>query len=337
MNWRIPRFVCRIVWVLAVAAIGLAPVEMRAQTEEGQTWRPSRTSDGQPDLQGVWSYATITPLQRPSEFAEQAFLTEEEAAAYEQRVLEDRDEDRRDRPAILDVELAYNAFWWDRGTQIVETRRTSLIVDPPDGRLPALMPDAQQRMMRKAGAWRGRASGPEDRLFSERCMFWESTGPPMLPSTYNNNVQILQTPDHVVILNEMIHDARIVTLDGRRHLGSRNRQWMGDSRGRWDGETLVVDTTTFSDRLDSGLGFRGSGQHLHLVERFTRVGPEMLLYEFTLEDATTWTSPWTAVVPMRKMSDLMYEYACHEGNYGMTNLLAGARKEDRAEDGPPGR
>ena len=160
----------------------------------------------------------------------------------------------------------------------------------------------------------------------------------MLPSTYNNNIQIFQTADHVVILNEMIHDARIVPLDGRSHLGaSDNRQWMGDSRGRWEGDTLVVDTAMFSDSLDSGLGFRGSGEHLHLVERFTRVGQGTLLYEFTLEDETTWEAPWTAVVPMRQTSDLLYEYACHEGNYGMTNLLAGARKEDRDEDGSLGR
>jgi len=336
MSWPVAHAAYRIVCVLAMAVVALAPVETQAQTDQSQSWAPARTADGHPDFQGVWSYATITPLERPSEFADKAFLTEEEAAAYEQNVNEARDEDRRDRPAILDVELAYNAFWWDRGTQIVETRRTSLIVDPPDGRLPALLPDAQRRMGLKAAAWRGRASGPEDRLFSERCMFWESTGPPMLPSTYNNNIQIFQTADHVVILNEMIHDARIVPLDERPHVGQRHRQWMGDSRGRWEGDTLVVDTTMFSDRLDSGLGFRGSGEHLHLVERFTRVGEGTLLYEFTLEDETTWEAPWTAVVPMRQTSDLIYEYACHEGNYGMTNLLAGARKEDQTEAEPAG-
>ena len=331
MRFEIPTWGCRVAGIMAIASFGLGATAAEAQPETDREWKPARTADGQPNLQGVWNYATITPLERPSEFAEKATLTEEEVAAYEQRILGVQDQDRRDGPAARDVERAYNAFWWDRGTQVIETRRTSLIVDPPDGQLPALMPDAQRRMDSRAAAWRGRAAGPEDRLFSERCMFWESTGPPMLPSAYNNHIQILQTADYVVIVNEMIHDARIVPLDGRPHLGPRNRQWRGDSRGRWEGETLVVDTTMFSDGLDSGLGFRGSGEHLHLVERFTRADTNTLLYEFTLEDATTWESSWTAEVPMRKTSNRMYEYACHEGNYGMTNLLAGARNEDRAE------
>ena len=213
-----------------------------------------RTVDGQPDLQGIWSNATITPLERPADLAGKQTFTAEEAAAYEKQVVERNNVDHRTGNAEADVATAYNQFWYDRGTKAVGTRRTSLIVDPPDGRIPALTPEAEKRVQEKR-AWMEAHStdGPEGRTLGERCILWVTAGPPMLPGPYNNNFQILQTRDQVVILNEMIHDARVIPLDGTPHLAGTVRQWMGDSRGHWDGNTLVVDTTNFSDQYS----FRG--------------------------------------------------------------------------------
>ena len=225
-------------------------------------------------------------------------------------------------PTTLDVERAYNDFWWDFGKKIVGTRRTSLIVDPPDGRIPALTEAAKQRAATRMQRYQRTAVGPEDRGVGERCILGFNSGPPMAPSAYNNNVQIFQTRDNVAIYNEMVHDARVVPLDGRPH--GTIPQWTGSSRGRWDGDTLVVETTNFLRETS----FRNSSSTLHLIERFSRVAPDTLLYEFTVEDPTTWTKPWSAAIPMLKTEDKIYEYACHEGNYGMTNLLAGARLEE---------
>jgi hypothetical protein len=293
-----------------------------------KTWTPPRTSWGEPDLTGIWDFATITPLERPNELAGKEVLTEAEAAEFERQTLQRRDQDRRDGGAEADVGRAYNQFWWDYGTKMTGTRRTSLVVDPPDGKVPPLTPEAQKRAADRAAAMKRPAAGPEERNLAERCILGFNAGPPMLPSAYNNNVQVFQSPGYVTLLNEMVNDARIIPLDGRSHLPPQIQQWRGDSRGRWDGDTLVVDTTNFRNETN----FRGATSSFHLVERFRRISADSLLYEFTVEDPRTWTRPWSVAVPMTRTKGPIYEYACHEGNYGMFNLLAGARAEDKAAE-----
>ncbi|MBM42445.1 MAG: hypothetical protein CL483_11040 [Acidobacteria bacterium] len=304
-----------------------------------------RTSWGMPDLNGVWDFRTITPLERPTGL-DKATLTPEEAAVFQQQAIEGRNADRRDGGAARDVERAYNDFWWDWGNDLTDDMRTSLIVDPPDGRIPALTPEAQAWMtaQRENGLRpvRGRvlvgspAHGPEDLGLSERCMLGFNSGPPMLPSAYNNNVQLFQTEDHVVIVSEMIHEARIVPLDGRQPLPDHMRQWMGDGRGRWEGDTLVVESTGYTDKTGSFytiVSSYGSGTTLDLVERFTRVDDDTLMYQFTVDDPKTFVASFTATIPMKRTNAPLFEYACHEGNYGMTNLLIGARVQE-ASDSP---
>ena len=237
----------------------------------GQTHgKAPRTIEGRPDLQGVWTFSTITPLERPAEFAGREFITDAEAQAYEQRIAERTNRDNRESSAEADVSSAYNEFWWDRGVHAARVRgkvRTSLIVDPPDGRLPPLTAEAQARASARAEARQAHpADGPEDRSLGERCLLFNA-GPPMLSGPYNNFVQILQTRDHVVIHNEMIHDARVIPMDGRKHLDPAMRRWNGDSVGHWEGDTLVIDTTNFTDKTQ----FQGSSDQLHVVERIRRV------------------------------------------------------------------
>ena len=287
-----------------------------------------RTPWGDPDLQGVWDFRTITPLERPAELADQAFLTEEEAAGLEGAAV-DRSE-RLAQPSEVRTEPlpaggsvgAYNDFWFDRGFNVVASRRTSLIVDPPDGRIPALTPAGQQRAAMRTAARARPAVTWEDRSLFERCV---TRGLPRLPGGYNQNLQILQTPDHVVILYEMMREARVIPLDGRPHLPAAVRLWHGDSRGRWEGDTLVVETANFSPKND----FRGAGAGLRLVERFTRVDADTIDHQVTISDPTTFTRAWTAAIPLRRTDAPMYEYACHEGNYGMEGIMAGARADDR--------
>ena len=293
---------------------------------QNSKWTAPRTPDGHPDMQGVWSFATLTPLERPAEFAGKEFLTEQEAEAYEQRLLKENNMDRRDGPATADVFRAYNDFWWDRGKKLVITRRTSLVIDPRDGRVPALTPEAQRKNAARAEARRLHpADGPEDRSLQDRCILWNNGGAPMLPTFYNNNVQIFQTRDQVVLLNEMIHDARIVPLNGGPALPSNIRQLLGDSHGHWEGDTLVVETTNFTDAAP----LRGSSENMRLTERFTRVSEETLMYQFTVNDPAAFTKPWTVEVPMWKSREMMYEYACHEGNSAMIGILSGARADER--------
>ncbi len=318
-----------VMFVLAPAPIAGQASSARAKTPAARgAWTPPRTTWGAPDLQGIWDFATITPMERPKELAGKEVLTAEEAAEFEKRTLEQRNPDRRDGGSQADVGRAYNQFWWDYGTKVIGTKRTSLVVDPPDGRIPPLTPQARQRAETRAEVLRRPAAGPEDRNLWERCILGGNAGPPMVSGAYNNNVQIFQTPEQVVILNEMINDARIVPLDGRPHLPPSLRQWRGDSRGRWDGDTLVVDTTNFRDPTN----FRGSRATLHVVERFTRVAADTLLYEFTVDDPQTWTRPWSAAMPMTKTEAPIFEYACHEGNYGMVNILTGARAGEKAAE-----
>jgi hypothetical protein len=342
--------------VTAALAI-LAPATPTAgQTRPAATGTTSslRAPDGKPSLQGNWDFRTITPLERPKGQADQKVLSANEAETIQKEA-----EARRARAAApSDVKSgprkpggggaaigAYNDFWLDFGTNVVGDRRTSLITDPPDGRVPALVPGARhqvaslledvdvQRPNRVLNAG-GRADGPEDRGLAERCLVGFNAGPPMLPSAYNNHVLIVQNSDYVVIHNEMVHDTRIIPLDGRPHLPQTIRQWAGDSRGRWEGDTLVVKTTNFSDKIASftpnGMAAMGTGTTLNLTERFRRTDENTLHYEFTVDDPTTFTRPFTAAIPMRRSDELVYEYACHEGNYGLLSILSGARAEDQA-------
>jgi hypothetical protein len=307
-----------IVFISAVAAlITIAPpVSLTGQA-------------GRRDLQGFWTNGTLTPLERPAELAGKEFFTPAEAAAYEKQGRERNNADRRDSNVEADLAVGYNAIWWERGTHVVSTRRTSLIVDPPDGRVPPLTPDAQKKAAARAEARRLHpADGPENGSLADRCIVRGTAGPPMLPAGYNNNYQILQTPEHVVILIEMIHDARIIALDGRPHLGKKIRQWLGDSRGRWEGNTLVVETTNFTDKTN----FRGSGEQLRVVERFTRVDEGTLLYQFTVDDPQSFARPWSGEIPMKKVEGPLFEYACHEGNLSMENILTIARDEEKAAE-----
>ena len=303
-----------------IAVVLLVPAGMAGQTQTAaaDSWTPSRTPWGDPDLQGVWSFATITPLERPREFAGRERLTDAEVGALNQGALT-----RGDEPPPPGDPGAYNAFWFARGES---TGRTALIVDPPDGRLPPLTPEAQQRAAARAEARRGRgpADSSEDRNLAERCIHYRPL--PRLPTSYNNNHQIFQTPSYVVMLTEMIHNVRIIPLDGHPYIDRGIRLWNGDSRGHWEGDTLVVETTHFSDEAN----FRGSGANRHLVERFTRVADDTIEWEFTVDDPTTWTRAWTGMLLFSRMEGPIYEYACHEGNYGMFNLLAGARAEEKA-------
>jgi hypothetical protein len=307
------------------AALGMAQPAAKPAPVAGKKYVAPRTADGHPDLQGIWSNATITPLERPADLAGKATLTAKEAADYEKARAVTDNRDRRDGGAEADVGRAYNEFWYDRGSKVIETRRTSLVVDPPDGRIPALTPEAQKRMAAQAARRNRPPEGPEDRTLSERCLNWATAGPPMMPSAYNNNYQIVQTPHAIVISNEMVHDVRVIPMDGRPHVDKSIRQWMGDSRGHWEGDTLVVDTTNFSDKT----GFRGASANMHLTERFTRVAPDVLMYEFTVDDASAFARPWTVQIPSEKIEGQIYEYACHEGNYGMVGMLGGAREAEK--------
>ena len=313
--------------------VSVVAVLAAAQPAQGPSTVP-RTPWGAPDLQGIWDYATLTPLQRPSAFAGREFLTDEEAAAFEKTSAEGWAGVRSRNRGIS------NDFWFDRATAVSEDQRTSLIVDPPDGRIPPLTPDAtardartEDRPLKQRMSLAEGADGPEDRGLFERCILGPNSGPPMVPFMYTNLVQFFQTPGYVVILNEMIHDARIVPLDGRAHVHPGIAQWMGDSRGHWEDETLVVETTNFEDKASfSGNVMRrgASGETLHLVERFTRVDADTLKYEFTVDDRTWWMRPWSAEVLMQRTAGPILEFACHEGNHGMMNMLTGARRRGAA-------
>jgi hypothetical protein len=321
----------------ALLALIWPVIPVDAQGEPSGTLLP-RTADGHPDLGGIWDFRTITPLERPVELADQEFLSDEEIAAFEAETAVTRNADlNREALAKIvtgrgtvngttetrDLALAYNDFWWDRGTQVVGTKRTSLIVDPSNGRIPSLTAEGERKRSVRQALSQRITEGPEDRSVAERCLLGFNSGPPMLPGGYNQNVHLFQTSDYVAILNEMVHNVRIVPLDGRPH--GTLAQWTGDSRGFWDGDTLVVETKNFRRETS----FRGSSKNLNLTERFTRIDSKTLLYEFTVEDPTTWMEAWSVEVPMQKSENPMFEYACHEGNYGMEGTLSGARALER--------
>jgi hypothetical protein len=297
---------------------------------DAQTYKSPRTPWGHPDLQGYWTNTTTTPLQRPPELKDKAELSGAELAERDRVVAERANQDAKPRPGNPGT---YNDFWYERGAL---NSRTSLVVDPPDGRVPP-MTDAAQREATEARAGRGPSDSPEDRSAFERCI---SRGLPgaMLPGFYNHNYQIIQTPGYVVINVEMIHDARIIPIAARGATPAAIRNWMGSSRGRWDGDTLVVETSNFNDKIrEQSLIAFSSGQNLRLVERFRRTGAESIDYEFTVDDPVFYTRPWTASVPMVRIDGPIFEYACHEGNYGMGGILRGARADEEAADGAANR
>ena len=286
-----------------------------------------RTPWGDPALQGAWTNATMTPLQRPTDLADREFLTEEEVAARQGEVAERSSLDNRPRTETG----AYNEFWMERGNL---NRRTSLVIDPPNGRLPALTGPEQNRQSRRTDSYiAAKFDSWLDFNKLDRCITRGLPGA-MMPGFYNHNYQIVQTQDHIVILVEMIHDARIIPLDGRGQLDSNLRQWLGASRGHWEGDTLVIETTNFNDKITGrgGTVFGGS-EHLKVVERLTRLSADTIDYEITVSDPTVWAEPWTVAVPMTAMDQTVFEYACHEGNYALPNILSGARAEEREAAG----
>jgi hypothetical protein len=315
-----------------VAALLLAPLVALGQGT-ANNWTPPRTADGVPDVQGIFTFRTITPLQRPQELAGKETLDGKEAAEFEEY------RNRRQNRDLYNPEegapwagyapnaeggvLSYNEFWYERGKELTKDKRTSLIVDPPNGRVPLNEATKKRLAIRRANSNSGFGNSHEDRSLSDRCIMGFNSGPPMISGAYNNNVQIFQVPGYVVILNEMVHNARIIPTDGRPH--GKLRQWAGDSRGHYEGDTLVIDTINFKRETS----LTGSTADTHLVERFTRVDPDTLRYEFTVEDPNSYTRPWTAVMPMRRTDGPLFEYACHEGNYGLYNILAGQRKKER--------
>jgi hypothetical protein len=304
----------------------------RAVSKEAPTetrWTVPRTADGQPDLQGVWNYGQETPLQRPAEFAGKDHVTAEEAARYDEQLAARKKARQNGEPnrysgEVFDDVLA-KADW---------TKRTSLITDPPDGKMPPITPQAEARRAERRAAF-ARPAGPEDTGLADRCILGWHSGPPITPGNQSNVLQLFQSRDSFVIYNELNHEARVVPVNGRAPREPAIREYAGISSGRWEQDTLVVETTSFTHLGVATLAFGQSGgtdENEHLIERFTRTGPDTLLYEFTISDPTTWTRPWSAAVPMRKTSERIYEYACHEGNYSMETFLATARAADKADE-----
>ena len=323
--------------LLAAVLLAAAPAAAQGQAGAAGNWTAPRTAAGHPDLQGIWANDSATPLERPEGFENRPVLTEEEFAAFQARAAELTSESA-DAGFLDEVFLAaatgaeefetfcagtgnYNNFWL---TERHFENRTSLVVDPPNGRIP-YKPETQQRLAEELARFASAepAASWEELGLLTRCV---TNGVPNLLPGYNTNYQIVQTADHVLILQELMHEARVIPLDGRPHIESDIRQVLGDSRGHWDGDTLVVTTTNFTDKTN----IRGSSEHARLIERFTRVGPDTLHYEFTVEDDTRFSGSWTALIPMQKIAGPIFEYACHEGNYGLIGILAGARADEAA-------
>ena len=309
----------------ALGLIGVMATAAQAQSDAVQ-----RTPHGDPDISGMFTFRTITPLERPSQFADQETLDAETAAAFEasERTRQNRD--------LFDPEsgapsagyqsraeggvLSYNEFWYERGIELTSDKRTSLITDPAEGRLPWKEDAREARAVRRLNLRNGFADHYTDRSLADRCLLGFNSGPPMTSGAYNNNVLIVQTPGYVTIFNEMVHNVRIIPLDGSEHGGVR--QWVGDSRGYWDGDTLVIETVNFRGETAA----RGSSADTHLIERFRRLDLDTVAYEFTFTDENNFTRPWTASMPLRRTEGPLFEYACHEGNIGMHGIMAGARQ-----------
>lgn len=317
-----------VAFVGALALSSVVPV-----AGQSAKYNPPRTPDGKPDLQGTFTFATITPLQRPEALAGKDVLSAEEAAAFEEaenkRLNRDLYDPEKGQPSAgypprsQGGVLSYNDFWYERGDKLVEDRRSSLITDPSDGRIPFSAETRRRQAERARKTNAAQFDDPEDLSLVDRCILGFNAGPPMISGTYNNNMQIVQTPGYVVIHNEMVHEARVIPLDGRPH-GTIPR-WTGDSRGHWEGDTLVVETVNF--RRETSL--QGSTAQTKVIERFTRVGPQTIDYRFTISDPVAYTQPWSASEPLRAIDDLIFEYACHEANYGMEGVLRGARYREK--------
>jgi hypothetical protein len=330
---------------IGAAAMGM--LMTISATALAESYKAPRNEFGQPDLQGNWSNATLTGLERPAAFGTRLEITEQEAAQIEGTAAQHVEENAKptdpthgiqDLPkdcgyGFSGTNCGYNNFWVDRGTQVIRINgkaRSSIITEPANGRIPPMLPEARKRLTAKSAAFRkgaGAVDGPEIRSLGERCLmsFGSSAGPPMLPLMYNNTYTIVQTKDAVMIEVEMVHDVRVVRLNGKP-LPKSITKWMGDSIGRWEGDTLVVETSNFHPQH----GFRGAQENLKVTERFTRVSPQQILYKFTVEDPTTFSQPFSGELPMNYTPEKLYEYACHEGNYALPGILAGAREEERA-------
>ena len=320
------RFLVSVGVLIVVGWLAAIPVAAQGPSATAQSYTAPRTPDGQPDLQGFWTNQTYTALERPDDVTKD-FYTAEEVATIE-RGRADREASQTTPGTIPDVHYDFSQFGLDRSqSTLVRTRRTSLVVDPPDGRIPPLTAAGRRRVADRAALLADSTLNELD----ARCII-KGAGPPLLPQGYNSNFHIVQGPDYVMILVEMIHDARVIPLDGRPQLSESIRQWVGSSRGRWEGETLVVETTNFNGKT----AFRGSSETLRVVERFTRVLEDTIVYRFTVDDPATWTRSWTAEVPMKKTIGPLFEFACHEGNYSFSNILSGERAEEqRAEEAAP--
>ncbi len=283
------------------------------------------TPEGHPDFQGIWTSASVVPLERPAELKGKEFYTPEEAAENAKKVLGISSWERLGVQAREHYNMSQYGLDLSQ-VKVAPTLRTSLIVGP-GGRIPPYTPEAKQRLAERAARNRGHQfDGPENRPLQEQCLMFSTEGPPMVPAAYNSNLQIVEDAGHVAIVQEMIHSARVIPTDNSPHLAPEIRQWAGDSRGHWEGDTLVVDTTNFTDRT----AFHGSTENLHLVERFTRIDADTLLYEFTADDPHTWTRPWTAQITLARIEGPIFEFACHEGNRGIANTLSGARAAEKA-------
>jgi hypothetical protein len=307
-------FVLLSLLVLPLIIPSIVPVAIHAQSSSDEI---PRLANGRPDIQGIWDFRTITPFQRPETLAGKEVLTEAEAAAFE-----DAENVRRDRDNFTDTSTTgdYNQFWYDRGTEILDDGRTSLIIDPAHGRIPELTDTAISRnQLRREAAQE--AAGVEVRPLSERCIMGFNSGPPMIPSAYNNNVQLVQTDEFVLIHNEMVHNIRPVKMNVSGHLEAP-RKWEGDSIGHWEGDTLIIETRNFARET----AFGNSSANMQLLEKFWMIDADTLGYEFTISDPTTWEAPWTVMFPMRRSAEPIYEYACHEGNYSMAGILGGWRR-----------
>jgi hypothetical protein len=319
---------------------GVAPASAKKEAARGpaaksSVWTPPRLPDGKPDLSGYWSNNTATPLERPGTLAGKEFQSDEEAKLLETESRERTKASDRQKTERPNEVGDYNAIFKEDGRWALPNRRTSIITDPKDGRMPPMTPAAKQKFDADQQYHKLHPhDGPEDMTTIERCITWISSGPPMLPTFYNNNYQVIQTHDHLMILAEMIHDTRVIPLDGRPH--ENIPQWMGDSRGHWEGDTLVVETINFNGRrgwfgtpMTEGGGGKRPDQKMKVTERFTRMAPDILLYQFTVDDPGIYTKPWSGEIPMRATAGPVYEYACHEGNYGMPLILTGARADEQ--------
>jgi hypothetical protein len=317
---RLPMIVLAVALLITASASGQAPATAKK-------WTPPRTPDGQPDLQGYWTNATYTPLERPNGVTKE-FYTKEEVAKMEKEAA-DRESEETTPGTVADVHYDLTQFGLDRSQSTFASNvRTSIITDPPNGKMPPLNAQGQKRAADRAAERKRMGAitdAAENMALGTRCILMAGSGPPMMNAGYNSNYQIVQGPGYVLLLTEMIHDVRLIPLGGRPHLPENVRQWMGNSLGHWEGDTLVVETTNFTDKT----AFRGSSRNMKVTERFTRTDPNTISYTFTIDDPSTWDRPWSGELPMKKTVGPIFEHACHEGNYGVRNTLAGARNEEK--------